>query len=273
MHVRHIARPVRRLLPACLAALLLTACATQPGRPVWGADVTLTPGWSRVGNAAVKAATDPFTWAPLAGALALQIGDADGEIADWANRHTPIFGSRSNASDASDWLRKASYGVYAAAAVAAPVGAGEDAVVAKFKGLAVGAATLALTSKTTGLLKQATGRERPLGQNDRSLPSRHASLSAASMRLTHETLRYYDLSPGQMRIADLGLVGLTGLTGWARVEAGAHHPADILAGAALGNFLAVFFNEAFLHPALGPGMALDVESAGDGLMLGATVAF
>jgi hypothetical protein len=35
--------------------------------------------------------------------------------------------------------------------------------------------------------------------------------------------------------------------GWARVEAGRHHPADVLAGMALGHFMAVFIHDAFLN--------------------------
>jgi membrane-associated phospholipid phosphatase len=35
-------------------------------------------------------------------------------------------------------------------------------------------------------------------------------------------------------------------TAWARVEAQKHFPSDILAGAALGNFVASFVHDAFL---------------------------
>jgi membrane-associated phospholipid phosphatase len=37
-------------------------------------------------------------------------------------------------------------------------------------------------------------------------------------------------------------------TAWARVEAGAHYPSDVLFGMALGNFFARFATEAFLGP-------------------------
>jgi hypothetical protein len=35
-------------------------------------------------------------------------------------------------------------------------------------------------------------------------------------------------------------------TAWARIEAGAHYPTDVLAGAALGNFVSLFVHDAFL---------------------------
>lgn len=272
MSVLAVSRFAHRFLAACVAALSLAACASQPGKPVWGEQATITPGWDRIGDAALKAVTDPFTWAPVAGALALQIGDLDNEIADWANKETPLFGSRGNADDASDWLRSASFATYVATALAAPAGDGGDWFGAKAKGFAVGGAAVAATELATRQTKIAAGRNRPLGQNDSSFPSRHASLTAVAARLSHETLRYYDLSRGETLAADAGLAGLVIVTAWARVEAGEHHPTDVLAGAALGNFFAVFATEAFLHPAVGDNMALKVEPSRDGWVLSVTFA-
>ena len=36
-------------------------------------------------------------------------------------------------------------------------------------------------------------------------------------------------------------------TAWSRVEGGKHYPSDVLFGAALGNFIAVFIHDAFLN--------------------------
>ena len=72
---------------------------------------------------------------------------------------------------------------------------------------------------------------------------------------------------------DAGLAGLALMTGWARVEAGKHHPADVLAGAAVGNFFAVFATQAFLQPALGERAALNVGSDDDGWSLHFNYAF
>jgi membrane-associated phospholipid phosphatase len=43
-----------------------------------------------------------------------------------------------------------------------------------------------------------------------------------------------------------GLTGLAAGTAWARVEGGVHFPSDVLAGAALGNFMGRLFQHAFL---------------------------
>lgn len=250
---------------AIALSLSLAACAATQG-PYWGADATATPGWQRVGEAALAAAADPLTWAPAALAAGLQIGGADDDVADWANEETPLFGSRDTADDASDWLRVGSYAAYGAAGLAAP--APEHAwLAAKAKGFAVGGGVLLATWGATEGLKAASGRQRPVGRADDSFPSNHASLTAASARLARETLRYSDLPPAARLGSDLGLAGLALATGWARVEAGAHHPADVLAGMALGNFLAVFASEAFLAPATNDRLQLDVASRGDGMLL------
>ncbi|HSF95603.1 MAG TPA: phosphatase PAP2 family protein [Thermohalobaculum sp.] len=262
---------VLRLLLICFAVLSLSACATRPATSGWGGGASLTPGWGKVGDAFVAAATDPFTWAPAAGALVLGVSGADKDVSRWARRHTPVYGSRGNASDASDLLREISFGGYLLTGLAAPVGAGENPVVDKVKGFGVGFAAIAATELITRQGKAAIGRERPLDQNDQSLPSRHTSLTAVSARLTRETLRYYDMPRGARIAADAGLAGMTAMTGWARVEAGVHYPSDVLAGAALGNFLAVFATEAFLHPE--SGLALRVDPMEDGLAVTASIAF
>ncbi len=267
-----LGRCLRRLGACALLAVSLGACTTAPGGSYWGADATAAPGWDRIARAAWQAAKDPFTWAPAAGAAALQIGDLDAEIAEWANDETPLFGSRETAADASDGLQAASVALYVGTGLGAPAPRGEW-LGTKAKGFAVGAAAIGATIGTTALLKEITERDRPLGQGDDSFPSGHAGLAAVGARLTHETLRYYELPKAARIAADAGLAGLALATAWARVEAGEHHPADVLAGAALGNFLAVFATEAFLRPGFGESVALHAAPHGEGMAFHASIAF
>jgi membrane-associated phospholipid phosphatase len=194
----------------------------------------------------------------------LQIGDADKEIAEWANEKTPLFRSRDTAEDASDWLRAASLGVYVATGLFAPTPE-DDGLVTKAKGFAVGGTAILATTGATELLKDLTDRTRPLGQDDDSFPSNHASTASVGARLAHNTLGYYGLPESARLGSDIGLAGLAVMTGWARVEAGEHHPADVLAGMALGNFLAVFATNAFLAPAAGEGVQLRALPYRDGV--------
>ena len=263
---------LRKAGSCALLSCALGACATGTGGSFWGADATIAPGWQSIGRAAATAATDPFTWAPAVGAAALQIGGADKNIADWANEETPVFGSRETASDASDWLRAASLVAYIGTGLGAPAPPG-GWLSSKAKGFAVGAATMGTTIGLTDLFKEISDRERPLGQDDDSFPSRHASLTSVSARLTSETLNYYDKPRGARLAADAGLALLALTTGWARVEAGEHHPADALAGAALGNFLAVFATEAFLRDSLGESATLRAVAHGGGMEIGMAIAF
>lgn len=255
-----------RALALALSLLSLAACAgTRPG-PIWGADATAMPSWSRLGEAALAAASDPLTWLPAALAAGVQLGEADNDVADWANEETPVFGSRYTAEDASDWLRAASYVTYGAAGLLAPAPA-DDWLATKAKGFAVGGAAILATRGATQGLKAVTDRRRPLGRARDSFPSSHASLTSVSARLTRETLGYYDLPRSARLGSDVALAGLAVVTGWARVEAGEHHPADVLAGMALGNFLAVFASQAFLAPATGERLQLGVSPHGDGMFL------
>ena len=247
-----------------LLLLPLSACAGPHDRGYWGDGATISPGWRRIGEAALKAVKDPFTWAPAAGAAVLQIGGVDNNIARWANRHTPIFGSRAAAADASDMLDEANLALYLATGLAAPVAPTDNWIWTKARGFAVGAGAIFATAGSTGVLKNITHRERPVGQGKQSFPSGHASMAGVTDRLTAENLYYYDLPPAARMATNTGLAGLALMTGWARVEAGKHHPADVLAGAALGNFFAVFANEAFLRPELGNNVALNVGPYRDG---------
>ena len=257
----------RRLTAPLLIVFGLSACSADRAGSAWGSGATLSPGWNQIRAAALTAATDPFTWGPAAGAAAVQIGNLDNEIADWANDETPVFGDRQTAAEASDWLRATSIAAYMAAGLGAPAAVVQSPLRTKAEGFAVGGAAIAATAITVGGTKLLTGRERPVGDEDDSFPSGHTATAAVSARLAHDALDHYALSPGTAFAADAGLVGLTLMTGWARVEAGEHHPADILVGAALGNFVAVFATEAFLPEPVGEIVSLNVEPVGDGWAL------
>ena len=126
---------------------ILTGCGTMRNGRGWGQDATIAPGWDRLRAAAVHAVKAPEVWAPALGAALLQIGDADEEISEWAVDKTPIFGSIENADDASDVLVDVGGGLFIAAALAAPSGGDPKVWLwSKTKGLAVGFASLAITS-------------------------------------------------------------------------------------------------------------------------------
>lgn len=255
-------KPLHIWMLACLLAILgASGCTTLPDGSVWGENATIAPGWERVRTSALNAAKDPHVWVPLAGAAAFQISDWDRDVAEWAQRETPVFGSQRDAERWSDDLRSASSIAYAATVLATP--GGDDAGewwISKAKGLAVGLAARGATSQMTQALKRSVGRERPNGSDDMSFPSGHTSASAVNTRLASRNLDAIDMPDSVRRALDASLMGLTIGTSWARIEAGMHYPSDTLFGMALGNFLAAFINDAFLGAPPGNRSGITVEA-------------
>ena len=97
------------------------------------------------------------------------------------------------------------------------------------------------------VIKLGVGRPRPDDSDNLSFPSGHASVAFTGATLTRRNLARLDLPAATRALLDVGAVSLAAGTAWARVEAGVHYPSDVLAGAALGNFVAAFVNDAFLR--------------------------
>ena len=252
--------PVLLRLASLCGMLALAGCATLPNGRSWGEDATVQPGWERVGRAALAAVEAPGFWLPLAGAAVLQIDNWDHRISSWARRETPIFGSQQIASEWSDRLRSASAYAYFATVALTP--GGEESgpwLLDKARGLAVAGAAIVVTDEESALLKRASARERPNGQDDQSMPSSHASRSAVLTELGRRNMQWVDVSEAARTAVDAGLTALTLGTGWARVEAGFHYPSDVLVGMAIGDFNGAFFDDAFMGLPQPARMALSVE--------------
>jgi membrane-associated phospholipid phosphatase len=267
-------KPWRLLLISICGIALLAGCGTLPNGRRWGQDVTIFPGWQRLGKAALDAALSPATWVPAATALALQIDDWDENISDWASDNTPVFGSQKNAADASDILRDAALADYLITTLATPSGNDPGQwVVAKIKGLAVGYGALQVTRNTTFFLKDVTDRTRPDESRDTSFPSNHAAKAATYAILASRNIESLPLSDGFKTALKIGTFSLDMGTAWARVEAKAHFPSDVLAGMALGHFFGAFMNDAFLglnHP---EDVGLLIEPSRGGMLIAVHWAF
>ena len=257
-----------RALVLLLACCLTSACASLPDGSRWGASATLAPGWPKIEASALNAARSPWVWGPLAGAAVLQVDSWDDEVSEWAREETPVFGSAQNAGDWSDGLRNAAVLGYAASVLAAPSGDFDgDWLAAKAQGAAVGAGAFAATAGLTAGLKTLTSRERPNGTDDDSLPSGHASTAAVFDTMTVRNLQSFDVSSGLRTTLEIGAGAITAGTAWARVEAGAHYPSDVLIGIALGNFMGAFFTEAFLGIEPGARLSFSAEPVRNGAVL------
>ncbi len=230
-----------------LLGLALSGCATLPEGQGWGADVTMAPGWSRVGVSALEAVQNPRIWAPLAAAAVFQIDGWDRKASTWARTNTPVFGSEQNAADWSDRLRSASAYAFVISVLATPSGADpKQWVLDKARGVLVDGAAIIATDEESALVKNVAARERPNGQDTQSMPSSHTSRSAVLTELARRNVDSLNINPAVRAVLDASLDVLTYGTAWARVESGFHFPSDTLVGMSMGNFNGAFFDGAFI---------------------------
>jgi membrane-associated phospholipid phosphatase len=224
----------------------VTGCGTLSNGRGWGQDAIYPVDLKKIPRAALNALVDPQTFVPAAGALVFGLSKWDKKVSHWATEHTPIFGSVQNAKDDAVYLEIPLYAEAFISALATPSGDdSKDWVYSKLKGIAVEGAAEFVTVGATSLLKDATGRSRPSGDG-KSFPSGEASAAFSSVALSNRNLDSIEL-PQEVRIPlKVGNILLGTSVAWARVEAGAHFPSDVLAGAALGNFLSATIHDSFL---------------------------
>jgi membrane-associated phospholipid phosphatase len=97
----------------------------------------------------------------------------------------------------------------------------------------------------TDPIKSLTDRTRPNGAKG-SFPSWHATRAAAYAGMGSRNLSAIEVNPAFRYSTQFLFTSLVAGTAWARIEAGQHYPTDVLFGAALGNFISIFFHDAFL---------------------------
>jgi len=244
--------------------LTMFGCAAVPGKPPWGSQIDVTPGWNKLGRAAANSLRDPLTWAPAAGALAFSIGDFDRDVSNWAQQEHPLFGGDPEA--ASDLLLGGVSTLYLGSALLADSGDGLAWRHNKIKGLGLGLTANLTTAGLSYGLKKTTRRTRPDASDRESFPSGHSSLAATNAALFSANLDALPLAPPARSILRGSGYALAWGTAWARVEAGQHYPSDVLAGLALGHFVARVAQETLL-PTLHPATALDLRLDNDRLLV------
>jgi len=202
------------------------------------------PRGSSWSAAAKTALHDPNSWVPAAGAAFIYLGGWDDNLSDWAVENTPLFGSPESAADASDDLRTLTHLSMISTALAAPGQPGPWGTrLGRWAIEEAGAITA--TELSTGL-KALTKRERPDGSDDESMPSGHATRAFAYAANARRNLDLMKLSNPARDGLKAGFTALAAATAWGRVEGGKHYATDVLAGAALGNFVGILIHDAFL---------------------------
>ena len=232
--------------PACLwLALLLPAflsCATTPIRTEDGVPLRSWPTGARWKRAALNGLRDPTTWGTAAGAALAAPWDK--KISNWAVENTPVFGSIDNAKSASDDLRSLCNLGMLGTALAVP--GGDYPWRSRFERLLVEEAGVWTASSLTDLAKQNIARERPDGTDNHGFPSAHSTRAFAYNGMSWRNLDAMNLPVAARVSLKTFLITAAAGTGWARVEGQRHYPSDVLAGAAVGNFVSLFIHDAFL---------------------------
>ncbi len=257
------------MLLAMVALGSICGCGVMANGRGWGQDATLAPGWERVGQAARDALLAPATWAPLAGAVALQIDRADKDIQRWAAKNTPVYGTQRNADQMSDNLLTAAGALWALSGVAAPSGEefGEWTL-NKTRAFSIEVGAGIVTRGLVGISKGNTHRPRPNDANKESLPSAHATGTTFYASLGSRHVDTYGWPAGAVTASHIALGALTTATAWARVEANQHYPSDVLAGIALGHFMGAFVTNAFIGADNPRQVTPILEGNRDGVLVG-----
>jgi membrane-associated phospholipid phosphatase len=222
----------------------VTGCGTLSNGRGWGQDAIYPVELKKIPRAALNALLDPQTLVPAAGALVFGLSKWDKKVSHWATEHTPVFGSSQNPI----YLEIPLYTEVFVTALATPSGDdSKDWLYSKLKGIAVEGTAELVTVGAVSLLKDATGRTRPNGSSNKSFPSGEASAAFSSVALSNRNLDSIEM-PQEVKIP-LKVVNILLGTGvaWERVEDGAHFPSDVLAGAAIGNFLSLTVHDSFLN--------------------------
>jgi len=220
---------------------MLSGCGTFHAGHLQEQGASFVPSTAALKRAAWQAMNDTRTWAPAFGAVVFGATNWDRRMSDWAVEQQPLFGSRQAALNAGDDLRDLSAAGALVTVLTVPGDSSHRLLVQ------TGAHFAAVG--TTWTLKHSVSRRRPDGSDEQSFPSGHSTAAFADATLAQRNIAALELSPTARVGLDAGFDALAVGAAWARLESGEHYPSDVLAGAAIGRFMAAFVNDAFLTDA------------------------
>lgn len=132
----------------------------------------------------------------------------------------------------------------------------------KFKGSLFVYGSTKLGIDTTNNIRKFARRQRPNESDHRSFPSGHATSAGSQRAVASRNLQHIEMPPLFQK--SLQLVTSTAAAGtlWARVEARAHYPTDVLVGYSVGSFISGIIYDTFMN--LSPNESFGLYPGKDG---------
>lgn len=226
---------MKKILLFIISLIMFSGCAVKE---------SYLPDKERWKSALINASTNPNTLVPAIGSTVLMAGKLDYKISEWARNKTPVFGSEENAQNSSDIFR--AYAGHGAILSSLFTYNNDKSLLPVFERIVLTNVSGSITAESTDILKEKTSRERPNAENKRSFPSGHTSAAFSNVGVANRNIDSLNIENHWKYTAQFIETSFGAATAWARVEAGSHYPSDVLAGAALGNFIAILLHDAFL---------------------------
>jgi membrane-associated phospholipid phosphatase len=201
--------------------------------------------FKQIGFSAKNAILDPYTIGALTLATGIYLSHKDQQISDWATAHHPVFGSEQNARTTTDLLQYSSLAIYGITAIIKNNMNGNSTISFPIVNVSSDISAIFLTVFTTEILKNNVGRLRPNHGDERSFPSGHTSFTTINANLTSHQLNTLEMKNNTRFLCNAALATMVTATAWGRIEGKKHYPTDVLAGAALGNFVGNFITSLY----------------------------
>lgn len=228
-----------------------TSCSLLTKKGKWGRDALWPIRGSRIKDAFVKNAQSPHVWIPLIGAGAVHWAGYDKKISKDAVQQKAIYTTPKNTSYWSDHLNQILlYEMYASILLTPSVP--EDDSLTKYAmskvkgGLVVNFASSS-SRYTRDVLAKFFKRERPNQIDNKSFPSGHSAEAGSRNMLISKNLATMDIHPNLKTGIEVVNTGMASATLWARLEGERHYPSDVLAGYAVGSFVAGFVFDSLMN--------------------------
>lgn len=204
-----------------------------------------TNSLKQISFSAKRAILDPYTIGALTLATGIYLANKDQQISDWATAHHPVYGSEYNAQKITDLLQYSSLAIYGLTSILKNNMDGNSAISFPIVNVSSDISAIFLTVFTTEILKNNVGRLRPNYGDTRSFPSGHTSFTTINANLSSHQLNDIEMKNSTRLLCNAALATMVTATAWGRIEGKKHYPTDVLAGAALGNFVGNFITSLY----------------------------